>query len=53
MFELREDKLREVLADEDNDTWMTAFDPMHVDADELDRFIDDALDHGRNQPREP
>lgn len=45
MFELHEAKLRELLADDDSDTGITAFDPMKVDADELHRFVDDALFH--------
>lgn len=44
MFDLHEDKLLQVLADEENDLY--AFDPMKVDADELHSFIDVAEDQG-------
>ena len=44
MFDLREGKLREALADDENNLF--AFDPMKVDADELHGFIDDALGQG-------
>jgi len=44
MFDLHEDKLREALADDEND--LCAFDPMKVDADELHSFIDSAVAQG-------
>jgi hypothetical protein len=40
MFVLHEDKLREALADDENELF--EFDPMKVDADELHSFIDGA-----------
>ena len=45
MFVLHKDRLREALADEENDTAVTAFDPKRVDADELHRFVEEALNH--------
>lgn len=44
MFDLNEDKLRDALADEEND--LVAFDPMKVDADELHDFIGEAETQG-------
>jgi hypothetical protein len=46
MFKLNEEKLLKAFRDPDEETWVKPFDPYKVDADELNRVVDSAIEAG-------
>ena len=46
MFKLNEEKLLEAFRDPDDESWVKPFDPYKVDADELNRVVDSAIEVG-------